>query len=381
MENHSVMIFGAGRIGQAIALMLAGTGDYAVTLVDQSPVALAEVPLLSAACQSEIFSQVVNAADPNALQTACRGQWAVVNALPYHLTAAVATAAHAVGAHYLDLTEDVASTRLVSALALVGEQQAALIPQCGLAPGAISIIGGDLSRRFDRLDSLRLRVGALPRYPTNGLNYALTWSPEGLINEYIQPCEAIVNGEKMMVPALAEREEFLIDGILFEAFNTSGGLGTLAESLLGRVQSLNYRSIRFPGHRDAMRLLLHDLRLAERPDLLLEIFRHAIPSTQQDQVIVFCSAIGERDGWLQQQTYTVTVYGGMLYGRSITAIQRATASALCAVVDLLAAGALAGRGRVRQEEISLPIFLDNRFGAVYAMADQAGALKPAHASP
>lgn len=374
MSKLSVVIFGAGRIGQTIALLLAGTGDYRVRLVDSKAESLETLAGLSAASGQPIDGEVIDAHDPAAVRAACQGHWGVINALPYSLTAVVAQAAHAVGAHYFDLTEDVASTKIVSALASKN-QPGALIPQCGLAPGAVSVIGGDLARRFDHLKSLHLRVGALPRYPTNGLNYALTWSPEGLINEYIQPCEAVVNGHKTSVPALAEREEFSVDGIHYEAFNTSGGLGTLADTLSGRVQSLNYRSIRYPGHRDAVRLLLQDLRLSERPDLLAEIFRHAIPSTQQDMVILFCNAIGERDGQLQQQTYTTTIHGAEVHGRFLTAIQLTTASAICAVVDLLATGALPDQGLVRQEDIPLDLFLSNRFGKVYAPQDASGALK------
>ena len=94
-------------------------------------------------------------------------------------------------------------------------------------------MAADLARRFDKLDSVRMRVGALPAYPSNALNYNLTWSTEGVINEYIEPCEAIVDGRRVEVPALEEREEFSLDGVLYEAFNTSGGLGTLCRDARG----------------------------------------------------------------------------------------------------------------------------------------------------
>ena len=103
------------------------------------------------------------------------------------------------GTHYLDLTEDVATTRKVEQLAT--NAKSAFIPQCGLAPGFISIVAQDLTKHFDTLDSVRMRVGALPQYPSNALNYNLTWSTDGLINEYIEPCEAIVEGRLISVPA------------------------------------------------------------------------------------------------------------------------------------------------------------------------------------
>src|SRR5690606_7281367 len=139
------------------------------------------------------------------------GKFAVLSAAPFHLTTRIAEAAAKSGVHYLDLTEDVASTGRVKELAKGAKT--AVIPQCGLAPGFISIVAYDLAKRFDKLDSVRMRVGALPQYPSNALNYNLTWSTDGVINEYIEPCEAIVNGELTEVPALEEREEFSLDGV------------------------------------------------------------------------------------------------------------------------------------------------------------------------
>ena len=171
----------------------------------------------------------------------------------------------------------------------------AFIPQCGLAPGFVSIVGFDLAQRFDTLDSVKLRVGALPQYPSNALNYNLTWSTDGVINEYCEPCEAIVNGVRREVPPLEEREEFSLDGVTYEAFNTSGGLGTLCDTLEGKVRNLNYRTIRYPGHAAIMRALLNDLRLRDRRDVLKDILEHAVPTTLQDVVIIFVTVTGRKE--------------------------------------------------------------------------------------
>jgi saccharopine dehydrogenase-like NADP-dependent oxidoreductase len=243
-----------------------------------------------------------------------------------------------------------------------------LIPQCGLAPGFISIVAADLASRFDRLDSVRMRVGALPAYPSNALNYNLTWNTEGVINEYIEPCEAIVDGRRVEVPALEEREEFALDGVLYEAFNTSGGLGTLCETLEGKVRTLNYRTIRYPGHAAIMKALLHDLRLADRRDVLKDILENAVPATMQDVVIIFVTVAGWREGRLVQETYARKIYSAKIGGHLRSAIQITTASSLVAMLDLLAQGVLPQRGFVKQEEVSLDAFLANRFGAVYAPA-------------
>ena len=107
-----------------------------------------------------------------------------------------------------------------------------------------------------------MRVGALPQFPTNALKYNLTWSTDGLINEYCNPCEAIHEGRRIDVLPLEGLEHFSLDGVRYEAFNTSGGLGTLCETLDGRVRELNYRTIRYLGHRDLMAFLVNELRLS-----------------------------------------------------------------------------------------------------------------------
>jgi saccharopine dehydrogenase-like NADP-dependent oxidoreductase len=354
-----IAIVGAGKIGSAMAAMLAEAGDYAVTVIDRSAEQLAAVPAVPG-----ISTRAVDIADQQGLRTALAGSFAVLSAAPFHLTGRVAEAAAAEGVHYLDLTEDVATTRKVEALAETAP--CAMIPQCGLAPGFISIVANDLARRFDSLDSVRMRVGALPQYPSNALSYNLTWSTDGLINEYIEPCEAIVEGRLVSVPALEEREEFSLDGVTYEAFNTSGGLGTLAKTLEGRVRTMNYRTVRYPGHLLIIKALLNDLNLKNRRDLLKDVFENALPATMQDVVVVFVTVCGWKDGRYLQETYANKVYAAMVGGRMMSAIQITTASGICAVLDMLAAGKLPQRGFVRQEDIALSDFLANRFGRHYA---------------
>ncbi len=364
MKN--VLVIGGGKIGSVIAELLVNTPEdsgYRVTVADHSATTLARIDADSPQ-SARLNTQLLDVTDSGQLRDALHGKFAVLSAAPYHLTLHVAQAAKAAGVHYLDLTEDVASTRAIRALAL--DATTAFIPQCGLAPGFISIVAADLARRFDTLDSVRMRVGALPAYPSNALNYNLTWSTEGVINEYCEPCEAIVDGQVREVPALEEREEFSLDGVLYEAFNTSGGLGTLCETLSGKVRTLNYRTIRYPGNAAIMKALLHDLRLKDRRDVLKDILEKSLPATMQDVVIVFVTVAGQRDGRLQQDTYARKIYSHVLAGKMHSAIQITTASSLCAMLDLLAEGSLPQLGFVRQEEVPLAAFLANRFGRVYA---------------
>ena len=366
---HSILVLGGGKIGAVVAELLAhahtgGRPDYQITLADRSADALAGAPR-----HPQVETLVLDVGDAAALRAALAGRYAVLSALPYMLTVQVAEAARAVGCHYLDLTEDVASTRRIREIAAGAGH--AFVPQCGLAPGFISIAAADLARRFESLDSVRMRVGALPTFPSNSLNYNLTWSTEGVINEYCEPCEAIVDGKRVSVPALEEREEFSLDGVLYEAFNTSGGLGTLCETLDGKVRTLNYRTIRYPGHAAVMKTLLHDLRLKDRRPLLKDILENALPATNQDVVIIFVTVAGVRadehgQRRFLQDSVVRKVYSRTLHGTTHSAIQITTASALCAMLDLLRDGVLPQQGFVRQEDLSLERFLANRFGSVYA---------------
>jgi saccharopine dehydrogenase-like NADP-dependent oxidoreductase len=355
---RDIIVIGGGKIGAVIAQMLAESGDYAVKVLDRSAEALAAIlphPHVTTAC--------VDVTHDAALDAAMTGAFAVLSAAPFHLTGRVAQSAARVGCHYLDLTEDVATTRTVKALAQ--NAKTAFIPQCGLAPGFISIAGAEIARGFERVEELRLRVGALPRFPSNSLGYNLTWSTEGVINEYCEPCEALVDGELREVEAMEGLETFSLDGVTYEAFNTSGGLGSLAEVLAGKARNLNYKSVRYPGHCALMKTLLGDLNLRHRRDLLKDVLEGAVPGTEQDVVVFFVTASGWRNGRLMQESYAGKVLGEH-HGKGFwSAIQVTTAAGICTVLDLLAAGRLPQQGYVRQEEIALSDFLANRFGKTY----------------
>ncbi len=354
--HRAITILGAGHIGFAMALLLQQAGDYDILVVDRDPARLAEVAALGVSTQL--------ATDDASLQTAIDGRFAVLNALPFHRAVPVATLCAAAGVHYFDLTEDVASTQAIRALA--ANARSVLMPQCGLAPGFIGIVGNDLARRFDTLHTLRMRVGALPRYPQGALRYNLTWSTEGLINEYCNPCEAIVDGVRTTVPALEGLETFALDGVEYEAFNTSGGLGTLTETLAGKARQVDYQSIRYPGHNAILKLLLNDLRLRDRRDLLKDILETAIPTTDQDVIVVFATASGMKGGRLVQDSYSARIIGTQVAGHTLSAIQLTTAAGICTVLDLVAQGRLPQRGFVGQEAVRLADFLANRFGVAYA---------------
>lgn len=355
---REIALIGNGRIGEAIRALLQESGEYSVTLIDISRQALDRVPDLPG-----LTKRRLDVTDTGALTAALAGHFAVLHAGPYYLTETIANAAKSAHVHYLDLTEDVESSKRVQSLAL--DAGSAFIAQCGLAPGFISIVANDMAKKFDALDTVSLRVGALPEYPTNSLSYNLTWNTDGVINEYCEPCIAIENGVVTQVPALARREEFSLDGIAYESFNTSGGLGTLADTLAGKVRNLSYQTIRYPGHRKIMKTLLQDLRLAERRDLLRSVLEYAVPETAQDVVVILVTISGTIANRLVQETYANKVYSRRIVGHDFSAIQITTAASICAMLDLLQQARLPQAGYVRQEQAALDEFLSNRFGRYF----------------
>ncbi|MBV8261342.1 MAG: saccharopine dehydrogenase NADP-binding domain-containing protein [Paraburkholderia sp.] len=352
-----IAIVGAGLIGQTIAHLLRETGDYEVFAFDRDANVLAKLS------HEGVATQRLDSADTSAIPEAVKGFDAVVNALPYHLAVGVATAAKTAGVHYFDLTEDVRATQAIREMA--EDSDRAFMPQCGLAPGFVGIAAHELVNGFSAVCDVKLRVGALPQYPTNALKYNLTWSVDGLINEYCRPCEAIRDGGKQWVQPLEGLEHFSLDGTEYEAFNTSGGLGTLCETLSGKVETLDYKSVRYPGHRDLIKFLLEDLRLSTESDTLKSIMRRAVPSTTQDVALVFVTVIGLKDGQLVQEVFTRKIFAKAVCGIHMSAIQITTAGAMCAVLDLFREKKLPQNGFIPQEKVSLKAFLANRFGKLF----------------
>ena len=354
-----VMLVGGGKIGVAITEFLSGTNDYTVTVADRDAASLERMPR-----KDNVDLRKITIDNPKDFANEVEGHDIVLMATPYTLTPIIAEGAKRAGAHYLDLTEDVESTRTIKKLA--EGAKTAFVPQCGLAPGFISIVAYYLARKFETLRDVQMRVGALPVFPHNALKYNLTWSTDGLINEYCNPCEAVRDGKRIEVPALEELEQFTLDGIEYEAFNTSGGLGTLCETLEGKVDNLNYKTARYPGHRDIVKLLVRDLHLGTRRDIFKDVLETAIPITYQDVVLIFVTVNGWVEGRLTQESYAKKIYAQDVAGRLMSAIQITTACGICAMTDLLVEGKLPQKGFVRQEDAKFSDFMANRFGKYYA---------------
>ena len=360
----SVMVAGAGKIGRLIACLLADTKEYKVYLSDcdfsasDTKVLLAEIP--------ELETLVLDMEDVKALEAALKKYQitALISSLPYFLNPPVATAAKAAGAHYFDLTEDIAVAEKIKALAVGADT--VFVPQCGMAPGFVSMVAHSLIQKFDICHEAKLRVGALPQQASNALHYSLTWSTDGLINECGEACAGIENGKPALFTPLEGLESIQIDGEAYEAFHTSGGLGGLGVLYAGKINKLTYKTIRYPGHCKKMRFLMQTLKLNEDRDTLKKILERAIPKTTQDMVLVYVSVEGIKSGEFIEESYVKKIYPKIIRGIQWSAIQLSTASAVCAVLEQVLAEDDKLHGLVLQEHFFLDDILKNRFGRFYA---------------
>lgn len=350
---NKIAVLGLGKVGQLAAELLVEAG-FEVTAVDHR------------AAESALPVTRVDVADPAALSRLLATQDAVLSCLPYSLNKSVATIAHAAGLHYFDLTEDVPTTQHIRALAETGKTLMA--PQCGLAPGFIGIVGAHLAEQFDRVRSIRLRVGALPQNPTGLLGYAFNWSPEGVVNEYLNDCEVIEEGVRKSVSAMEWIETVYVNGIKLEAFTTSGGLGTMCETFEGRIENLDYKTMRYPGHVALMNFFFHELLMRERRDLAGEILANAKPPVDADVVYVHAAAEGWHQDRLQRREFVRAYTPLQINGRSRTAIAWTTAGSVVATIELVRDGKLPQQGFLKQEDISLTEFFQTRTGRLYDSA-------------
>jgi saccharopine dehydrogenase-like NADP-dependent oxidoreductase len=352
-EGSSVLVFGMGKVGSLVGILL--SKRFKVTGFDKnSPHYDHSLPF------KVIQGDCTNKAS---LASLLQNFQAVVSCMPYNLNLLIAEIAHQKGIHYFDLTEDVPTTQAIRKMA---ETSTALMaPQCGLAPGLIGIIGADLCKKFDTLRDIELRVGALPQFPNGLLGYSFTWSPAGVINEYINDCEVIHNGIKKNVPALDGLEKINVGGEEFEAFNTSGGLGTMCETFEGKVDTLNYKTIRYPGHAKLMKFLLYELIMKDNREQLEAILTNAKPPVQEDVVYVYAVVEGWQNGKIKREEYYRAFKPIVIDYHKWRAISWTTAASVAAVVELLADGQIQKKGFLKQEEISFEAFLKSQNGSYF----------------
>lgn len=359
MKN--ILVLGAGRVGSLVSSLLVDSGKYTVHLSDK--VIPNDKPKLDKN-ESNLKYITLDVTNSNEFKEyITKNQFdAVVSCLPYFLNKSIAEIASEHNLNYFDLTEDIEATKYIKSIA--EKADCFFAPQCGLAPGFISIVTNSLMGEFEEIDTVRMRVGALPLNVSNTLQYGLTWSTEGLVNEYAKPCEGVVDGKKRIIAPLADVEEIKIDGLTYEAFNTSGGIGSMIETYEGKVKNINYKSIRHPGHCEKMKFLMQDMRLGEDLELTAKILDNAIERINQDIVLIYVSVSGVRKGLKSERHYAQKFPSKIMYGKHFSALQLTTATSLCVSIDeFLNKGNL--KGFINQETISLKGFYENTFGDYY----------------
>lgn len=361
LKINSILVLGLGKVGTLVATLLAKTG-FNVTGADLHE--KNDLPFATAALDVSDISQVVEV---------MKGHDAVVSCLPYHFNLKIASEACGRGIHYFDLTEDVPTTKEI--IKLSASATSILAPQCGLAPGFIAIVGAHLAEQFEDIRSLKLRVGALPQHPTGLLGYAFNWSPEGVVNEYLNDCEVIENGAHKWISPMEWTEQLVINGIRLEAFTTSGGLGTMCDTYLGRIENLDYKSIRYIGHVKLMNFFFHELLMRDDREMAGKILTTAKPPVKEDVVYIHASAEGEQKNKLRREEFVKAYYPITLGGQKWSAIAWTTAASICAVVEMARNGSVNGKGFIKQETIPLKNFLQTHNGRLYDGQPHGGMLK------
>nr|WP_319387710.1 saccharopine dehydrogenase C-terminal domain-containing protein [uncultured Roseibium sp.] len=352
MQMDKIAVLGLGKVGALAGELLHDSG-FDVTGFDTH--ASADLPF---------ETRHVDVSNLDALRGALSGSHAVLSCLPYFLNVGVASTAHELGIHYFDLTEDVPTTKAIMELAK--SSKGLMAPQCGLAPGFVGIVGASLIEEFESCRSCRMRVGALPQNPTGLMGYSFNWSPEGVVNEYLNDCEVLEDGEIKWVSPMEWIEKIVIGGIELEAFTTSGGLGTMCETYRSRVPNMDYKTMRYPGHVQLMNFFFHELLMRDRRKEAGEILVNAKPPVSDDIVYIHVAAEGERDGRTLRKEFVRGLKPIEIAGRERTAIAWTTASSVVAIIEMVRDGALPSKGFLKQEDVPLEAFLKTKNGARYS---------------
>jgi lysine 6-dehydrogenase len=359
-----ILVLGAGRMGYGVAFDLAHSPAVeAITLADVNiELARAVADKLGSA---KVMPRQIDVADFSKVVDLMRGHDAAISCVTYFYNEQLAQVAVEARVNFCDLggNNDVVAREL----ALHEAAKAArinIIPDCGLAPGMVSVLAAHGAARFDSLDAIHIRVGGLPQQPKPPLNYQLVFSVEGLLNEYIEPARVLRGGKIVTIASMTELEslEFAPLGHL-EAFQTSGGASTLPESFLGRVRDLDYKTIRYPGHCEKFRLLM-ELGLTSskaievdgvsvKPRRLLgEVLTKNLPADEPDYVLVrveFCGVID-----LVQQTLHYDILDRYDAETGLSAMMRTTAFPASIIAQMMASGEIREKGAIPQERCVPP---------------------------
>lgn len=340
-SDTKVAILGAGQIGRAVyeivshlrrqSSMIAGGsvyGDIETFVIDSS-----DANIFRLTGGSHLVVDLANSSLDELVKVLVDQKVThVINALPFFLNEKAASAAAGARCSYIDFTEDDVMADKVQAIYNGLGLDCAV--KCGLAPGFINYIGYDLVGKMDTPDSLMISVGALPRTVSHDAahpeqSYNLTWSVDGLVNEYIRPCRVRKDGIEREVSALGGMCRVILDGLEYEAAYTSGGVGSLVRDLT-HVPNVHYMTLRYPGHYRYIRSVVQDNHSRFEP--IKDIFLKNFPQTDDDVIVVYANAVGkDHSGNLVRRSYFNKFYGI----NGLTGIQATTAGSGVAMLELM----------------------------------------------
>jgi lysine 6-dehydrogenase len=297
-----------------------------------------------------------------------RGHDAAISCVVYTYNLQLARAAIEARVNFCDLGGN--NGVVASELALDEEAKRAsvnIIPDCGLAPGMVSVLVAHGAARFENLEEIHIRVGGLPQIPRPPLNYQIVFSVEGLINEYIERARVIRDGRIVEVDSMTEIERLSFPAPYkeLEAFQTSGGTSTLPETFGGRVRELDYKTIRYPGHCEKFKLLV-DLGLASSESIevngasvsprrvLGEMLLRHLPADEPDVVLILVEFRGTPAGRRNRETLRYYVIDSFDEGTGLSAMQRTTAFPASIIAQMMARGEILEKGAIPQERCIPP---------------------------
>lgn len=365
-----ILVLGAGKMGRGAVHDLAHNSPD----VSEITVADADFPLANFIAKLEgngkCSAREINVENFAEAVELMRGHDAAISCVPYFYNMLLAEAAVEAKVNFCDLGGN--NTLVGQELSLDAAARDAginIIPDCGLAPGMVSVLAMHGATRFDEVDSIKIRVGGLPQNPKPPLGYQLVFSIEGLINEYIERAIVIRDGEVADVESMTEIETLSFEGFPpLEAFQTSGGTSTLPQTFLGRVRELDYKTIRYRGHCERFKTLL-DLGLADSAPVairtaagdttqiiprrfLSDWLSRRLPRNEPDLVLIRLEFTGTSDG--EEKILRYDIVDRFDETTDLTAMMRTTAFPASIVAQMMARGETLDRGAIPQEAVIPP---------------------------
>lgn len=355
-----ILVLGAGRMGHGAVFDLVHNSP-AVERVTVADFDLAKAEAVAASVGGNVTAKQIDVSNYDDIVELFRGHDSVISCVNYWYNVSLSKAAIETGANFCDLGGN--NYIVDEQLALDAEAKAAeinIIPDCGLAPGMVSILAMHGAARFDSVDEIHIRVGGLPQQPQPPLNYQLVFSVEGLINEYIEVARVIRDGKIVEVDSMTELESLEFEGFPpLEAFQTSGGTSTLPDTFLGNIKELDYKTIRYAGHCDKFKTMI-DLGLCSSEEMVVDfqkvkprrvfgdLLQKHLPADGPDYVLVRVDFVGSKNGEMKKLRYDIVDKLDEQTGMS--AMMRTTAFPASIIAQMMASGDVVSRGATPQEK-------------------------------